>query len=482
MDSDIPLLDLNQIRPECPELFDTSTRSGPLFKHAPFSSEAYSKAVAFDNHWDALFGLTAEQQKLETVFQPSHVRPGGYMLWDRAVAIPACKWREQDPITRNVTPCRKTRYNDFYATTRKELLLAMPLAGGRWRRACGPFVHDLLLASDGWDTLQAAQVMAWHESLTDKLSVSMQERVHVWLCRAVLSKKFGLPFFQGTWDYWTTMDAVTPYGIAIYTSCNLKDPTARIPLDRRGALQPDRTTTVLLAGVDIGKLPQGFKTGSYAVNDATRWACCPVTVAFAGWELADVVTHFPMCSEGQGCYRVHNEDLQTMGKFQELLNLMIAEKGKPNGQTFVEFTASTAYKKLLSCTPAHPLPGMLTAVSDFEAGVVRPRGKLPDPIVPSNPEHAPWVEWQKTLETIRSMVRQSADAYERRMRLQGCDTPAPDIRERASKKLATLLHEIESLTRRYKQQKAKGFDAQARELKERLDEAEERRRETSGIP
>jgi len=469
---------LTQLRTPCADLQEMDA-------FLPFTLDNYSHIHTLDTmsrEWQPVHKYWANPATKENPwpYACSTTRPDGLEVWDRAAAIPACVWRVIYDTAYNALPCRNI--NAGFEDTLKQLLRAGPVAKGLWRRPKGEFILDLPAYRNketgitGWDLLVMAEVMAQHELLQVPRGPLIGERIRMWMARIHISMTFDIPVFDGQWDVYSQGDMFYPYGILVTTAAKADKPVYEVKLTGPTSMVPDSTVAVVGVGFNYGKLPSGFSKGTFTHNHSTRWSCSPITSVITGWEYVDVVCHMPM-SQIKSTYILNNNDLLSAKSLGSLIQAGIAEYGPRKGMRVQELFNSEMYRSLYSCSMPHPPRDGLMIRNDAKLGFVRPKGMMPDgKLSPKNRDHMPWIDYLGTLERIRTLIKDSTEAYERMERIQRrqgrLSITKPEKRQANWNKLNKLVEQKTIYGRKSYKKRREGFITEANRLENEIKKIE----------
>jgi len=420
-------------------------------KYAPFSYSGYTYARQIDM-FSEKFKLMKDAPGSLDMYAGSVT--GGLAIWDTAAGIPACSWRKVYEKPGLARPCRGT--NKYFDVITAELMRCGPIDRHRWRRPKGEFILDLpSYKPSGWDLLIAAEVMAQHELINAPVGPNPCERIRLWLARLHLGLVLDTPVFDGSWDCYGAGEMLPGTGVYIATSLDCYRPSACVPMSGRTAMVPDATVMVVVAGISYGKLPAGFIKATGVSTPATRWACSPITSVIAGWLPADGVTHMPIVESNES-YSLHFQDLEGSDTLKGVVR-------HGSGMTVQELLTSDLYKSLYACSHPHPVPESLLIRNNINIGLIKPRGKLPDPLDPKNREHKPWIDYMTSLGRIRELIVEASDMYERSQRIaKPGDKLKPELRRARYNRLIKLLHKKEAYSAKRIKKQRDGFLSEAR--------------------
>jgi hypothetical protein len=319
-----------------------------IIAYDPFvaSSYTYQDIVEYLNTpaWRKLRSMSPAQLVALDPFEPSEVRPGGYKVWDGAIAIP--KNSLFNPVVQPMSRLKAVRNcNDYWI---KDGTLAMCRVGpigpqGQLVRPRSDWIFDLKELVEGWRLLELAHhltVLRGYWQLTDKgMRVGkpyIAYRFQSSLAEVLVARAYNLPLDIGERvENRPGRPDLPYYGIEIKSSSRFQSPFMRVPKTGKESLRIDETLAVVCVGVFIEPPPSGYVNKTQAVSDADRWCCMPTMGIIAGWELADVITHQAVMSrtmddtKADQCYCMAPEDLMPPASFYAYLDKARKHFGTP---------------------------------------------------------------------------------------------------------------------------------------------------------
>lgn len=394
-----------------------STSAGPdINPHAPFTDTEYpfyqDVGTLSRGHWAT---LRADPRKLvrPLPFGPSEVRPGGLAVWDAAIAIPATAERTR-PIHPGKLAARLHINREWETTTMPGLLSAANAAP-----TCAPGVVDLRRrGAFGWRVINAAHALVhrrnhWRPPADEPARllgcyVADMARAAAEVMFAML---YGTPMYVGAQDRYKLGRSNGPYGLRIVgASGALVRPVLSMPWTGTGAMAVDRVTACVGVSLSVGPAPYRYYQPDFVPSPHHKWVGLPCTLAVAGWEGVDMLTHAPLVQPDAGRpnpsavprYSLPVADLWPASTIPAMLLAGAAypETEDKDWMCLGDWLASPDYADLAARTPPLPCPDCCSIRPNTIDAPPRPR---------RDAEPREWVEYAATVNRIFGLCKSRAE-------------------------------------------------------------------------
>ena len=420
-------------------------------------------------------------------YAPSQYRPGRTAVWDAAAGIPAARIRPRALVDAGkATPVRSCNTTWLGPITRGMTRIGPILPGGQFVRPNGQFIVDLLYNTLGWKILEGAHILT-HRRHRDYQKKQIEAGLPVtskylqrYVAELVTCMQYGLPVDVGE-EVAPTRLAVAQYGLDIRVSDRFRSPVMKVPWSNENAPIPDRTMGFISTGVFIEPVPAGAILESENWLECNRWTCLPTMVSIAGWEMVDVVSHFPVGllnpfdQASAKCYVVHPADLMPPDTLPDLMEAAIAARGKPmmDGVRYFrveDWLDSADYKRGLAVTPPFPCSACLCYNQRTDGAPERPRTLWKDHDEQSLREQREHADWNRVKARImriatRATVFFESGLYGGRSRA----TLVRALRKRAYARELAYAHKVRVLEKRVAKEMEGGVPSAAHRTRLELD-------------
>jgi len=271
------------------------------------------------------------------------------------------------------------------------------------------------------------------------------------------------------------------YGLDIRISSRFRCPTLTVPWNGEMAPIPDVTMGFISVGVFIEPLPRGVLIDNENWLECNRWTCLPTQFCIAGWEMVDVVSHYPIGSRNpdrpteQRYYAVHPADLMPPDTLPDLLACAAQHRGPPrtdNVRYFLveDWLASSDYQAGLMQTPPFPCESCLCYNQRTEGAPIKPHAIWRQPEYHSKQDKLDLVEWERARERIMRIATRATVFVE--STLYGGRSHAlvrRALRQRNYRAGLLYLQKVRRLNKLIDKCRAEGVPSRALELKRELD-------------
>lgn len=468
-------------------------RLGSMSDYEPFvaTSYPYLKRIGRITQapWEQITAVPPADLVPLNPYEPSGYRPGRTALWDAVIGIPAGKVRPREILeSRRITPIRSINSTWLGPMIQGMNRIGPILPGTESRRPSGPFIYDLLYNPLGWKILEGAHVLVhrrnpdiWKKHREQHLPATAK-LLQQYVAEIVTCMEYGLPLdVSCRSDEPVGTPAIAQYGIDIRVSGQFRCPTLLVPWNGPKAPIPDITMGYISTGVFIEPVPRGVLVDNENWLECNRWTCMPTIICIAGWEMMDVVSHYPVSANdnkdpaSQKHYSVNPADLMPPDTFHDLLNTAIGVRGEPVLDSVRYFDVmswfdSKDYQCGLSRTPAFPCESCLCYNPKTDGAPVKPRAMWKDKEDQNRAEQKELEDWNRTRERIMRIAEKATVFYE--SSLYGGRSRATLVRGmRKRNHIAEMAYadRLRVLNKRVDKLYADGVPSRALEVKKELD-------------
>ena len=343
----------------------------------------------------------------------------GTALWDAVIGIPASTVRPRAMVDgNNAVPIRSI--NDMWLGPMFQGMNHIGPLGpnGELVRPQGPFIINLLYEPLGWKILEGAHILVHRRE--HRMSKRARES-HLPVTAKVLQRmvaeivvcwQYGLPLdVSERTDEPVGSPAIRHYGLDVRTSDRPRQPILRVPWSGPHAPIPDVTMGCIGTGVFIEPVPQGAILEHENWMECNRWTCLPTMVNITGWEMMDVISHYPLSAgspwnpEKPKCYTVNPADLMSPALLPDLLSAAHEVIGKPvidqKRYWLVEdWLDGLDYRKGIMQTPPFPCESCLGYNTRTDGAPERPKRLWSDPADDNARTKRERAEWEAVRERI----------------------------------------------------------------------------------
>ena len=417
------------------------------------------------------------------------VRRKGTAMWDAVVGIPAATIRPRSILEASKVSALRSINNTWLGPMIKGMnRVGVVVPGTPALRPSGPYIFDLLYSHLGWKIMEGAHILVhrrkrdiWRRHRDQHIAITAK-LLQRYVAEIVVCMTYGLPLdVSDREDEVPGYPSIAQYGIDIRTSDRFRCPTLKVPWVGPGSPIPDVTMGYIATGVFIEPVPRGAITGKEGWLECNRWTCLPTIVSIAGWEMADVVSHFPLgasdpaSKESQRCYVMNPADLMPPDTFPELLESAYLHRGQPvvdNVRYFraEEWLNSADYKCGLERTPSFPCEFCMSYNQRTEGVPAKPYAIWKKAVDRTKVETQEVEEWERTRRLILRIAEKATIFCESRE--AGGRSKA--LWQRAVRKKNFLgdmrfTDKVKTLKRRIDKLYADGIPSRALEAKKELD-------------
>lgn len=302
--------------------------------------------------WNEMVKLPPERFITQTsMLEPSEFRPGGYKMYDAAIAIPASTLREPGilklssviPVRKVITDNQARAVNLYWENVAKPQTASWGLRGGVLVRPAHPYLIDVMRHPLGRKFLEAAHMLAHLTGdlqTTDKWYSTGKPRIFKRFCsylaEIVTAYVYDIPLdISDRHEGRPGRPDFEYYGIEIESSTTFGDGYMKVPWKGKSALPLDETLAVVSTSVFIQPPPTGLMEGTMKAESMDKWTCVPTIVAITGWETPDVIMHHTLASKKPDnrfydvCYTLAPEDLMSPEEFWMYLRMARDKFGSP---------------------------------------------------------------------------------------------------------------------------------------------------------
>jgi len=468
---------------------DTSSDS-PSF---PFDEQDYPYIDAIDDNvsvntrkrWRT---VNAADLVHENPFKDSEYVPGWPCVWDACIGIPAVKMRGNTVYLQKNLPVVRTINDTWQNKTMIDLSrIGRMTPTSEYVRPKGAWLLDYMTDDDGWKLLELAHMLAHRAEDPEVIARRTKPYTYgqngslfqLFVFKVFMCRKFGLPIdVDMSCEDAETQDMFDKYGIVASVNTKLRDPVLKIPASGQGCLVPGKDICVVSGSVHIEPTPHSAAVGTDRWLEMNRWSCEPTIVAFAGWELVDVVTHAPLVSAvpgGRPYYALQPCALQCSDSFCHFIASAEEVRGKciPDSKRYWlvdEYIKSEEFSKALMESPPIPCKRCFQLNMMSDGSPMKPKSEKPDKKAKKGelPTAAQieWNEWNDKIEKIFGTCEKAARFMDLREHGALAATRNRRSRTRTYNRKVNNLKRARYLAGRVEKLKKGGYLQKAEELEE----------------
>lgn len=458
--------------------------------HEPFvaSTYPYLKKVGrlTEEPWSTIRGISPMDLVPRDPYAPSQHRPGRTSVWDAVIGIPTSRIRPREVLeTGRITALRSINQTWLGPMIEGMNRIGPMVPSGESRRPTGPYIVDLLYNPLGWKILEGAHILAhrrqqpvWRRHIERHLPVTAKS-LQQCVAELVTCMVYGLPIDVGVRDAGTP--AIAQYGLDIAVSSQFRCPTLKVPWSGPLAPVPDLTMGYIAVGLSIEPVPRGVLVDNEDWLECNRWTCLPTQINIAGWEMMDVISHYPIAAQNpksttdQKYYVMNPADLMAPDRLGDLIKAAVPHRGEPvfdNVRYFrvEDWLDSDDYQRGLWRTPTFPCASCLCYNPRTDGAPVRPRAMWKNPDDLNRVESVECQEWTAARERIMRIAEKATIFYEssiyggRSRTLLG-----RQLRNRGYHAELAYLNKVRTLKKRIDKAHQDGIPSRAVETKRALD-------------